>query len=55
LPRTAFIGVGVHQPPGRGSDAAKAEDSADSARQHAVLRELIKSVVLELEVVRLRS
>src|SRR5215471_13908434 len=32
----------VHQPPGRGSDAAKAEDSADPAREHAVLRELIK-------------
>src|SRR6516225_2156823 len=32
----------VHQPPDRGSDAAKAEDSADPAREHAVLRELIK-------------
>src|SRR5215813_8837640 len=32
----------VHQPPGRGSDAAKAEDSAYPTREHAVLRELIK-------------
>src|SRR6516164_8604613 len=32
----------VHQPPGRGSDAAKAEYSADPAREHAVVRELIK-------------
>jgi len=30
------------QPGGRGSDAAKAEDSADPAREHAVLRELIE-------------
>src|SRR5262245_4098192 len=32
----------VHQPPGRGSDAAKAKDSADPASEHAVLRELVK-------------
>src|SRR6516164_8566432 len=32
----------VDQPPGRGSDAAKAEYSADPAREHAVVRELIK-------------
>src|SRR5215510_1551341 len=32
----------VHQPPGRGSAAAKAEYSADPAREHAVVRELIK-------------
>src|SRR5258707_4619294 len=37
----------VHQPPGRGSDAAKAEDSADPAREHAVLRELIKLAKFE--------
>src|SRR5262245_44262385 len=40
----------VHQPPGRGSDAAKAEDSADPAREHAVLRELIKLAKFEVFV-----
>src|SRR5262245_19353960 len=40
----------VHQPPGRGSDAAKAEDSADSAREHAVVRELIKLAKFEVSV-----
>jgi hypothetical protein len=28
----------VHQPGGRGSDAAKPEDSAEPAREHAVFR-----------------
>src|SRR6516165_2764343 len=40
----------VHQPPGRGSDAAKPEDSADPAREHAVLRELIKLAKFEVSV-----
>ena len=40
----------VHQPPGRGSDAAKAEDSTDPAREHAVLRELIKLAKFEVFV-----
>src|SRR5258705_12666413 len=38
----------VHQPPGRGSDAAKAEDSADPTRKHAVVRELIKLAKFEV-------
>src|SRR6516162_7284312 len=38
------------QPPSRGSDAAKAEDSADPAREHAVLRELIKLAKFEVSV-----
>ncbi len=40
----------MHQPPGRGSDAAKAEDSTDPAREHAVLRELIKLAKFEVFV-----
>src|SRR6516225_7057630 len=32
----------VHEPRSRGADAAKAEDSADTAGEHAVPRELIK-------------
>jgi len=40
----------VHQPGGRGSDAAKPEDSADTARQHAVSRELIKLATFEVFV-----
>src|SRR5262245_31149613 len=38
----------VHKPPGRGSDAAKAEYSADPAREHAVVRELIKLAKFEV-------
>src|SRR6516162_9195806 len=38
----------VHQPPGRGSDAAEAEYSADPAREHAVVRELIKLAKFEV-------
>ena len=40
----------VHQPGGRGSNAAKAEDSADPAREHAVLRELIELAKFEVFV-----
>ena len=40
----------VHQPGGRGSDAAKAEDSADRAREHAVPRELIELTKFEVLV-----
>src|SRR5262245_57189923 len=40
----------VHQPPGRGSDAAEAEYSADSTREHAVVRELIKLAKFEVSV-----
>jgi hypothetical protein len=40
----------VHQPSGRGSDAAKAEDSADPAREHAVPRELIELATFEVFV-----
>src|SRR5215471_11868717 len=40
----------VHEPPGRGSDAAKPEDSADPAREHAVVRELIKLAKFEVSV-----
>src|SRR6516225_7251790 len=32
----------IHQPGGRHSDAAKAEDSAESAREHAIPLELIE-------------
>src|SRR5271167_2941248 len=42
----------VHQPSGRGSDATKAEDSADPAREHAVLRELIELATFEVFVLR---
>ena len=48
----------VHQPPGRGSDAAKAEDTADPAREHAILRELIelaKGAKLDLSAFRARG
>jgi hypothetical protein len=38
----------VHQPAGRGSDAAKAEDSAEPAREHAVPRELIEPAKFEV-------
>src|SRR5262245_41832718 len=38
----------VHKPPGCGSDAAKAEYSADPAREHAVVRELIKLAKFEV-------
>jgi hypothetical protein len=31
-----------NQPGGRGSDVAKPEDTADPAREHAILRELIE-------------
>ena len=37
----------VHQPGGRGSDAAQAKDSAEPACQHAGPRELIELAVLE--------
>jgi hypothetical protein len=40
----------VHQPAGRGSDAAKAKDSTDPAREHAVLRELIELATFEVFV-----
>ena len=40
----------VHQPAGRGSNAAKAKDSTHSAREHAVLSELIKLAKLEVFV-----
>ncbi len=40
----------VHQPGGRGSDAAKAEDSADPAREHTVPRELIELAKFEVFV-----
>src|SRR6516225_3886583 len=42
----------VHQPPGRGSDAAEAEYSADPAREHAVVRELIKLAKFEVFMLR---
>src|SRR5262249_130412 len=37
----------VHQPTGRGSDAAKPEDSADTASEHPVSRELINLAPFE--------
>src|SRR5712692_149647 len=40
----------VHQPGGRGSDAAKTEDSAEPAREHAVPRELIELAKFEVFV-----
>src|SRR5215831_11661842 len=40
----------VHQPPARGSDAAKAEYSADPAREYAVVRELIKLAKFDVSV-----
>src|SRR6202035_384401 len=40
----------LHQPGGRGSDAAKAEDSADPAREQAVPRELIELATFEVFV-----
>src|SRR5262249_26367552 len=40
----------VHQPCGRGSDATKPENSADTTRKHAVPRELIKLATFEVFV-----
>ena len=40
----------AHQPGGRGSNAAKAEDSAKPAREHAVPLELIKLATFEVFV-----
>src|SRR6516164_11062830 len=40
----------VHEPLSRGADAAKAEDSADTAREHAVPREPIKLAAFEVFV-----
>src|SRR6516165_10780802 len=40
----------VHEPRSCGSNAAKAEDSADTAREHAVPRELIKLATFEVFV-----
>ena len=40
----------LHQPGGRGSDAAKAEDFAKPAREHAILCELIELAKLEIFV-----
>ena len=40
----------AHRPGGCGSDAAKAEDSAKPAREHAVPRELIELAKFEVFV-----
>src|SRR5262249_18527976 len=40
----------VHQPCGRGSDATKPEDSADTTCEHAVPRELIKLATFDVFV-----
>jgi hypothetical protein len=40
----------VHEPRSRGSDSAKAEDSADMAREHAVPCELIELATFEVSV-----
>src|SRR5262249_11562677 len=40
----------VHQSGGRGSNAAKPEDSTDTASEHAIPRELIKLATFEVFV-----